>query len=86
MFPEKLPSPLVPALILILPNQPIFPFLVTILITPPASDAYCGGGFVIISIFSFDEHYYKAFTGGVKKEKKSNLIVPKQGLITPDKG
>jgi hypothetical protein len=36
--------------------------------------------------FSFDEHYYKAFFGGVKEEKKSNLIVPKQGLITPKKG
>lgn len=33
--------------------------------------------------FSFDEHYYKAFTGGAKKEKKSSLIVPKQGLIKP---
>ena len=36
--------------------------------------------------FSFDEHYYKAFFGGVKEEKKSNLILPKQGLITPKKG
>jgi hypothetical protein len=36
--------------------------------------------------FSFDEHYYKAFFGGVKEEKKSSLIVPKQGLITPTKG
>ena len=36
--------------------------------------------------FSFDEHYYKAFFGGVKEEKKSSLIVPKQGLITPKKG
>jgi hypothetical protein len=36
--------------------------------------------------FSFDEHYYKAFFGGVKEEKKSSLILPKQGLITPKKG
>ena len=36
--------------------------------------------------FSFDEHYYKAFFGGVKEEKKSNLILPQQGLITPKKG
>lgn len=36
--------------------------------------------------FSFDEHYYKAFFGGVKEDKKSNLILPKQGLITPKKG
>jgi hypothetical protein len=28
--------------------------------------------------FSFDEHYYKAFFGGAKPEKKSNLIVPKR--------
>jgi hypothetical protein len=27
--------------------------------------------------FSFDEHYYKAFFGGVKQEKKSNLVLPK---------
>ena len=36
--------------------------------------------------FSFDEHYYKAFFGGVKEEKKSNLILPQQGLIKPKKG
>ena len=36
--------------------------------------------------FSFDEHYYKAFFGGVKEDKKSNLILPKQGIITPKKG
>ena len=36
--------------------------------------------------FSFDEHYYKAFFGGAKEDKKSNLILPKQGLITPKKG
>lgn len=36
--------------------------------------------------FSFDEHYYKAFFGGVKEEKKSNLILPQQGIITPKKG
>jgi hypothetical protein len=36
--------------------------------------------------FSFDEHYYKAFFGGVKEEKKSKLILPEQGLITPKKG
>ena len=36
--------------------------------------------------FSFDEHYYKAFFGGVKEEKKSDLILPKQGLIKPKKG
>jgi len=36
--------------------------------------------------FSFDEHYYKAFLGKTKEEKKSNLILPKQGLITPKKG
>jgi hypothetical protein len=28
--------------------------------------------------FSFDEHYYKAFFGGVKEEKKSNLVLPKR--------
>ena len=36
--------------------------------------------------FSFDEHYYKAFFGGAKEDKKSDLILPKQGLITPKKG
>lgn len=36
--------------------------------------------------FSFDEHYYKAFFGGAKAEKKSGLVLPKQGLITPTKG
>jgi hypothetical protein len=36
--------------------------------------------------FSFDEHYYQAFFGGAKEEKKSNLILPKQGLIKPKKG
>lgn len=37
--------------------------------------------------FSLDEHYYKAFFGGIKEEKKSKLILPKQqGLITPKKG
>ena len=28
--------------------------------------------------FSFDEHYYKAFFGGAKEEKKSNLVLPKR--------
>jgi len=31
-----------------------------------------------IKRFSFDEHYYNAFFGGTKSEKKSNLIVPKR--------
>jgi hypothetical protein len=28
--------------------------------------------------FSFDEHYYKAFFGAPKEEKKSNLVLPKR--------
>jgi hypothetical protein len=49
---------------------------------------WCHTGAVVphMKRFSFDEHYYKAFFGGVKEEKKSNLILPKQGLITPKKG
>jgi hypothetical protein len=49
---------------------------------------YCHTGAVVphMKRFSFDEHYYKAFFGGAKEDKKSNLILPKQGLITPKKG
>ena len=49
--------------------------------------AHTGATAPHIKRFSFDEHYYNAFFGGVREEqKKSNLIVPKQGLITPTKG
>jgi predicted TIM-barrel fold metal-dependent hydrolase len=38
---------------------------------------YCHTGATVphMKRFSFDEHYYKAFFGGV--EKQSNLILPK---------
>jgi hypothetical protein len=49
---------------------------------------WCHTGAVVphMKRFSFDEHYYKAFFGGNQAQKKSNLIVPQQGLITPKKG
>jgi hypothetical protein len=39
---------------------------------------YCHTGAVVphMKRFSFDEHYYKAFFGGV--EKQSNLVLPKR--------
>ena len=41
--------------------------------------AHTGATAPHIKRFSFDEHYYNAFFGGVKEEKKkSNLIVPKR--------
>ena len=41
---------------------------------------YCHTGATVphMKRFSFDEHYYKAFFGGVKEEKKSNLVLPKR--------
>lgn len=41
---------------------------------------YCHTGAVAphMKRFSLDEHYYKAFFGGAKPEKQSNLILPKR--------
>lgn len=42
-------------------------------------DVWCDTGATVphIKRFSFDEHYYNAFFGGVQEKKKSNLILPK---------
>ena len=42
-------------------------------------EVWCDTGATVphIKRFSFDEHYYGAFFGGVQEKKKSNLILPK---------
>lgn len=42
-------------------------------------EVWCDTGATVphIKRFSFDEHYYNAFFGGVQEKKKSNLILPK---------